>query len=130
MSFPVTREDLEYFEGRLVKRMEELRERIEVTRARRHEESLSHSAGEEPDALDASVANVAFETANATMLRDHDERREIDEALGRISAGSYGTCLRCGQPLEHARLEAYPAAKRHSQCQNSHERDLKQRRVS
>jgi DnaK suppressor protein len=130
MSVWVKRADLEDFEYRLLKRMEELRQRIGAARAREREEPLTQIAGEVPDAPDAAVANVTFETANAEILRDHDERRELDEALGRLCAGSYGICLRCGQPLERARLEAYPAAKRHSQCQNAHEWDLKLRRVS
>jgi DnaK suppressor protein len=34
----------------------------------------------------------------------------IDKALERIEDGSYGTCMRCGQPIGVDRLEARPAA--------------------
>lgn len=34
----------------------------------------------------------------------------IDRALGRIADGSYGACLRRGEPIDLARLEARPAA--------------------
>jgi DnaK suppressor protein len=35
---------------------------------------------------------------------------EIDRALARIDAGSYGVCDQCGQPIPKARLKALPAA--------------------
>ena len=35
---------------------------------------------------------------------------EIDAALSRVDAGTYGTCESCGQPIPEARLEALPEA--------------------
>lgn len=35
---------------------------------------------------------------------------EIDAALGRVDAGTYGVCEACGQPIPQARLEALPEA--------------------
>jgi len=34
----------------------------------------------------------------------------IDEALARVAAGEYGTCKRCGQLIDAARLKARPEA--------------------
>jgi DnaK suppressor protein len=36
---------------------------------------------------------------------------EIEEALGKFDAGTYGRCERCGEPIADARLEAMPAAR-------------------
>ncbi len=36
---------------------------------------------------------------------------EIDHALAKIQAGTYGTCERCGQPIPKARLKALPYAR-------------------
>jgi len=36
--------------------------------------------------------------------------READEALERVAAGTYGTCLRCGRRIPAARLAVRPAA--------------------
>src|SRR5260370_1208213 len=36
---------------------------------------------------------------------------DIDDALVKIDAGSYGMCEQCGQPIGDARLEAMPAAR-------------------
>ena len=35
---------------------------------------------------------------------------DVDLALGKISAGTYGTCERCGGPIGSERLEAIPWA--------------------
>ena len=37
---------------------------------------------------------------------------KVDGALARIAQGSYGTCEKCGQQIEEARLAAYPEATR------------------
>lgn len=43
-------------------------------------------------------------------LRDRDRRLigKIQEALGRLEAGTFGTCTVCGQPISAARLRARP----------------------
>jgi RNA polymerase-binding transcription factor DksA len=35
---------------------------------------------------------------------------DVERALGRIDAGTYGACERCGKPIDPARLEARPWA--------------------
>jgi RNA polymerase-binding transcription factor DksA len=46
----------------------------------------------------------------------------IDDALGRIAAGTFGTCARCGRPISVDRLEAIPYATRCIDCQRLAER--------
>ncbi|MGH9182625.1 MAG: TraR/DksA family transcriptional regulator [Acidimicrobiales bacterium] len=43
---------------------------------------------------------------------------EIDRALGRIEAGSYGTCERCGAPIPRERLRALPHASLCVRCKS------------
>jgi RNA polymerase-binding transcription factor DksA len=40
----------------------------------------------------------------------HARVAEIDAALGRVDAGTYGVCEACHQPIPEARLEAVPEA--------------------
>ncbi|WP_296425243.1 TraR/DksA C4-type zinc finger protein [Yoonia sp.] len=37
-----------------------------------------------------------------------DALKRIDAALARIGAGTYGICLKCGEPISDARLELLP----------------------
>ena len=39
----------------------------------------------------------------------------------RLSGGDYGFCQECGEPMEEARLLAYPQAPYCVTCQSSHE---------
>lgn len=36
---------------------------------------------------------------------------DIDDAIEKLDAGTYGSCESCGQPITEARLEAMPAAR-------------------
>ncbi len=47
--------------------------------------------------------------ALAGSLRD--TLSDIDDALAKLDAGTYGECERCGQPIGEARLAAMPAAR-------------------
>ena len=47
----------------------------------------------------------------AKHLKQAEEHLDaVDAALARVEAGSYGTCVRCGQPIPEGRLEARPTA--------------------
>ena len=46
------------------------------------------------------------ELSISNNLRDLMER--IEQALSRIDAGTYGLCVRCGKPIEKARIKALP----------------------
>jgi RNA polymerase-binding transcription factor DksA len=65
------------------------------------------------DEHDPEGATIAFERAQlASVLRlATDDLVEVDAALGRVSAGRYGRCERCGQPIASARLDARPTAR-------------------
>lgn len=60
----------------------------------------------------ADAGSASFERETAQSLSNHARRMlaQIDEALRRMDAGNYGTCERCGNPIEAARLEALPYA--------------------
>jgi RNA polymerase-binding transcription factor DksA len=44
------------------------------------------------------------------------EVRMIEAALDRIASGSYGTCVRCGDPIAEERLDALPATPMCADC--------------
>lgn len=102
--------DLEHFRSRL----EEERDRVSAAL----EELRSENDGSMEDEVDESpIDNHLAETATATYDREmgysleENEARlltAVDAALGRIDAGTYGRCERCGNPIEPERLEAIP----------------------
>lgn len=48
------------------------------------------------------------EVLNALGEHDRAEIRRIDAALARIADGTYGECVKCGEPISEARLKALP----------------------
>jgi DnaK suppressor protein len=64
------------------------------------------------DEHDPEGATIAFERAQTAALLDRIRARlaELDRALERVAAGTYGTCVRCGRPIGAERLAARPDA--------------------
>ncbi len=67
----------------------------------------------------AAAASQVFAQQRDLALRDHNDVQlaAVDAALGRLEAGTYGTCVTCGKPISEARLEALPAAAHCIDCQ-------------
>ena len=67
----------------------------------------------------AAAASQVFAQQRDLALRDRaDHQLElVDEALARLDAGTFGTCIRCGKPIAPDRLEALPWAARCIDCQ-------------
>jgi RNA polymerase-binding protein DksA len=95
-----------------------------------HEETPG-SLEEETEEMIGSVDNHPAETASATLDREIDYTleensehvlAEIDSALARIQAGTYGICRTCGQPISEERLEAIPYATQCIDCKRREER--------
>ena len=70
------------------------------------------------DEHDPEGSTIAFERSQlASLLRQVDDRlAEVDAALLRVEAGTYGRCERCGRPVEPERLQARPTASTHVAC--------------
>ncbi|HSB27672.1 MAG TPA: TraR/DksA family transcriptional regulator [Pyrinomonadaceae bacterium] len=69
------------------------------------------------DSVDLSLVDVNKEIAFRLTERESQIVADIDQALLRIKEGSYGTCARCGRPIDERRLEAVPTARYDAQCQ-------------
>lgn len=62
------------------------------------------------DEHDPEGATIAFELSQASALLEQSRAglAQIEAALVRIDAGSYGICEVCGGPIAEGRLEARP----------------------
>jgi DnaK suppressor protein len=65
------------------------------------------------DEHDPEGSTIAFERAQLGALLDSARHTlaEIDSALDRVEAGTYGRCEICGTAISPERLEARPAAR-------------------
>jgi RNA polymerase-binding transcription factor DksA len=71
--------------------------------------------------LDAASIGEA-DAGVASMRRDGDELRDVQDALLRLERGTYGLCVDCGAALTHVRLDAVPQAPRCVHCETERER--------
>src|SRR6202011_4104316 len=69
-----------------------------------------HQADAGSDAYDRDFAL-------SLLSQEQDALYEIEEALKRVDAGSYGICEMSGKSIPHARLEAIPFARFTVECQ-------------
>ena len=99
---------------------------LETERARLLEDI--GEAIEAPDQMtygsQAAAASQVFEQQRDLALRDRAVQHLalVDAAIARLEDGSYGTCVRCGQPIPEGRLEALPWAAHCIDCQTAVDR--------
>lgn len=104
------------YQARLLEEKERL-ERDLATVGRRNPsnpadwEALPPETGQEADPNDAADLIEGYE-GNTAILKDLEARyNDVLDALSRIDAGTYGTCIIGGEAIEDARLNADPAAR-------------------
>lgn len=77
----------------------------------------------DPDALEADLADdpgtrlSEREEVEAISAIHQAQLVQVDEALARIDAGTYGTCQECGTIIPEERLEALPSTRFCVSCQ-------------
>jgi DnaK suppressor protein len=73
----------------------------------------SAALGATDDEHDPEGATIAFERAQVASLLEQARSHlaDLDEAIRRVEAGTYGRCDDCGQPITAERLAARPAAR-------------------
>jgi len=122
----MTPEQLRELEKALTQRRESLESEAHADASKAREDVYSETTGPVADTGDEASADLISDVENAELSRDLDELREIDSALERITAGSYGTCIECGGEIGMERLRRQPAALRCFDCQSVFEKTFLQ----
>jgi DnaK suppressor protein len=121
MPILLSQADRRQFEQRLRERRTALRMEIRDALLRAGTEREADIAGKLHDAQDHSLAELLADVTRADIARDAEEIQDIEGALLRLSAGTYGECVKCGAGIPRERLNVYPTAKRCLPCQQAHE---------
>jgi DnaK suppressor protein len=93
-----------------------LRGQLEDERTRLRAQISTLDSGEGSLSYDENFADsgqVAAEMGENMALFNQltEQLEEVEHALAKVDAGTYGTCERCGEPISEARLEAMPATR-------------------
>ncbi len=95
--------ELNVLRERLRRRLDEL-----TNRAGKIENDLRQPLNPDSEDRVTETENVeVLESLDASTL---DEAGQVQAALDRVNAGTYGICLTCGKPVGEKRLEAVPHA--------------------
>ena len=70
-----------------------------------------------PDSIDLTCFTTSKESLLTSARQNRSRLHMIQEALGRINDGSFGTCVHCGGPIRLKLLQALPWASHCIQCQ-------------
>ncbi len=106
----------------LEEQAEELRGEIDAAEAQ--SESLKRAQSSEGSGDEADAGSKTFEREHEMSLANNsrDLLVQVERALGRIDAGTYGRCENCGNPIPKARLQAFPRATLCVTCKQREER--------
>jgi RNA polymerase-binding protein DksA len=115
----------QYDEGAVRTRLTAERERLRLDiydltqgeRSAKPAESLAAAEGLRSEQADD--AEMAFEAERNRAVVDNDQLllAQVEAALERLEAGTYGKCVRCGKDINPRRLEALPYATLCIDCQ-------------
>ena len=106
-------EKLKHFENLLLNQLRQYTEQIRTDQAA----ALELYDDGVKDSVDLSVLDLNKEIALRLGEKSSQAVADIDQALLRIKEGTYGTCGRCGKPIDERRLEAIPTARYDAACQ-------------
>ena len=75
---------------------------------RQEENALESSDMDAQDEIDRVTADEAKTAAYQIGTRQYEALADVEAALARLEAGTYGICTACGETIEEARLQAIP----------------------
>jgi RNA polymerase-binding protein DksA len=98
--------------------------RREVAESENEIADLLRDSGEGAGDDQADAGTKTFEREHELSLAANarDMLVQTEHALERITAGTYGVCESCGQPIGKARLQAFPRATLDVACKQREER--------
>jgi RNA polymerase-binding protein DksA len=87
-----------------------LSERLDRLRARQQKLDADLRRRQDPDSEERAQEIENDEVLADIEDRDLSEIEQLEDAIRRIDAGTYGECASCGAAIPEARLAAMPAA--------------------
>ena len=85
------------------------------------DETVDESA---QDMADRATSSYMKEFAYSLSETDRKILLLIEQAVIRLDAGTFGTCVHCGQPVQEKRMDAVPWARHCLDCQELQDKGL------
>jgi RNA polymerase-binding transcription factor len=117
-----TPEELAEVRANLATQLGELRAQYEQAIADLNLLQQNASDGAGDDQADAGTKTFEREQELSIANNRLDLLTQMERAIDRIDAGTYGRCESCGNPIPKARLQAFPSATLCVSCKQREER--------
>jgi DnaK suppressor protein len=111
-------DQLKQYRKQLVDKRAELLARVQEARSSEHSQEKEGA----PDLGDRALETMSRDLLYQLSIGERDIVRRIDAALERLEAGTYGTCVHCGETVQKGRLHAVPWARHCIDCQELQDR--------
>ena len=82
------------------------------------------------EVLDEIQRTSEREMALASLSRNWQTAMQVQQALDRMAAGTYGMCLECDEPISERRLGAIPWAKHCIRCQERMDQEVSKQELT
>lgn len=106
---------MEQLRAELIQKQQDIQRRLQENEHYGLEFGMNDSVGEFSgyDNHPADLGTEIYERGKDIALNEESEERlrEIDDAIKRMDAGTYGICVECGRDIPIERLQAVPTAK-------------------
>ena len=117
-----TARDLAKIRKELLAEIESMQEEYDSSLAELTELQSSSADGAGDDQADAGSKTFEREQELSIAANRFDLLSQMQRAVERIDAGTYGYCESCGKPIPRARLQAFPMATLDVECKQREER--------
>ena len=119
---PWSNSELKEMKAELSKELIRLRRELELAEAQAEDLLQDSGDGAGDDQADAGAKTFEREHEISLVYNARDMVMQTEHALDRITAGSYGKCEACGNPIGKARLQVFPRATLCMICKQKEER--------
>ncbi len=117
-----TKAELAEVRRQLVDELAEMHNAYDVSMRDLDDLQRSSTDGAGDDQADAGSKTFEREQEQSIAANRLDLMTQMERAVQRIDAGTYGFCERCGKPIVKDRLKAFPAATLDVACKQREER--------
>jgi RNA polymerase-binding protein DksA len=117
-----TREELDEVRADLVQQLAELQAAYDLSLRDLNDLQRSSTDGAGDDQADAGSKTFEREQEQSIAANRLDLISQVQRAIERLDAGTYGYCESCGKLIPKARLQAFPAATLDVACKQREER--------
>jgi len=109
---PLSQEELQAYQLRLQELFEALQSEVEHVET----DVLRPSGGERGQADEEAIEDTVLDVELGALAVEDELGYSVQDALERISEGTYGVCATCGEWISRERLRLLPYARMCSSC--------------